>query len=196
MIRSVRRSDFAAITRITRDHYEQYGDPLFPITDSSFNQMLHNFMCLPYFKVMAIDNQIVGWFAASSTHGQLHSSVTALSQLYYHTILTGLKAVKALKAFHAHFFSHAERLGLQVAVTSSYLPNSNAFQKVLVKEGWLLWRTQLRKPTKHHNCQAERTTPGRWEGPVDSTPLRDWRLSEETQQAILAFNKRNFGKDL
>ena len=106
------------------------------MTDDSFYTMLQRFERLPYFKVMVIDGVVVAWMAAIEGSDQHHSSTKALSQIYYHTSLTGVKAVKALWRFHDHLMSYARRNKYEIVITSSSLPNKEGFNRALELRGW------------------------------------------------------------
>jgi len=137
---------------MSRGLYEVYGDPLFPVTAESSYNMLSGFMSgMKYFKVMIDDtDKLVAWMACSEGHDQHHSSIKAFSQIYYHTNLSSIKAVKALVMFHNHYFEFAQKMGAQVVITSSYLPSKGVFTRVLEKNGWQEYGGRLRRLTNNY----------------------------------------------
>lgn len=157
MFRNARRSDFRAITALSRGLYEKYGDPLFPVTDQSSFAMLERFLKLPYFKVHEEDGELKGWMAATSGGDQHHSAIRCLSQIYYHTTLNGLKAARTLVAFHDDLLAYADKYKYEAVITTSYLPTRDAFTALLVRAGWTAHGGRLSQATRHHpalRCSA------------------------------------------
>jgi hypothetical protein len=155
-IRSLRRSDIQSVATLSWTHYNYYTDPSFPATFESTRKMIQNFCGkLPYLKVMVIDEKIVGWFAAQAGSPFHHSYKTAYTQLYYHTSLKGIKAVRALIEFHNDYFKHVEKMGYDIALTSSYLPSENTFIRTLEKNNWNYYNGRLSRRT--HWYERERT---------------------------------------
>lgn len=154
MIRGVRRTDFPALRRISQGLFERYNDPDFPVSDASCAQAFEAFANMRYFRVMELEGEVVGWMVAHEGAGMHHSDVRALTQLYYHSELTGIRAARALVEFHEHLFQYAERLGYEVAVTSSILPSSEVFSRLLERAGWRRGSRFLTRRTRHHRLQA------------------------------------------
>jgi hypothetical protein len=90
-----------------------------------------------YFRVLKEDSRVVGWIAAKVIRPYLHSRQTALYQLYYHCNLSGYKAVKALILVHESMIEAAKEKNVDLAITSSELDNSDSFNRILTKQGWI-----------------------------------------------------------
>jgi hypothetical protein len=150
----MRKSDFHEIVRLSAELYEQYAESDFPTSYASVYQGLDKlFMSAPYLRVMTENSDIVGWFAAGNgTHQQL-SYIKGMTQAYYHTSLTGIKAVKALIAFHDDFYKFAEQNGFQVVITSSALPTKQVFNRILERNGWHVSGDRLVRKTSHYPAE-------------------------------------------
>jgi len=143
--------------------FEQHNDPLFPVDEAQLPAVFSRFMNRDnYFKGMFEDGVMVGWMLCVPGHGYHHSAVKGMSQLYYHSSLTGIKAARALVAFHQDFFEFAEKRGYEIVVTSSYLPNATVFEKLLSRAGWSGGgEGRLSRPTKFHRSQRRVVGAGR-----------------------------------
>lgn len=149
-IRRARRSDLPALSRLSRSLFEKYNDPDFPVTEASCAEAFETFARMPYFRVMERGDAVVGWLAAGEGAGMFHSSTKALSQLYYHSELSGLSAARALVEFHENLFLFAESRGYEVVVTSSVLPSSETFSRLLERAGWTRGERRLTRRTRWH----------------------------------------------
>jgi hypothetical protein len=145
--RQAKRSDFGWICDLSEDLYARYNDEFFPHDRVHFRAFLNQAIAdRRYFKIGEH-----GWMMAIEGHGNHHSPIRAVSQIYYHSNITGVKAVHELRDFHRDFREWVEKKGFHIAVTSSTLHNQSVFQRVLEKDGWtpvasgrLVW------PTRHH----------------------------------------------
>ena len=90
-----------------------------------------------FFRVVKRDEEIVGWIAAKICAPYLHSQDKVLYQLYYHTSLSGYLAVKALILVHEAMIDSAREKNIRLVVTSSELENSDSFNRILMKQGWM-----------------------------------------------------------
>lgn len=90
-----------------------------------------------FFRVVKYKEEIVGWIAGKITSPYLHSRDKVLYQLYYHCKLTGYLAVKALILVHEEMIKVAEEKNIRLVVTSSELENSESFNRILMKQGWI-----------------------------------------------------------
>jgi hypothetical protein len=90
-----------------------------------------------FFRVVKQDEEIVGWIAAKIATPYLHSKDKVLYQLYYHTNLSGYIAVKALILVHEAMIESAKEKRIRLVVTSSELENSDSFNRILMKQGWI-----------------------------------------------------------
>jgi hypothetical protein len=150
-IRSMRHSDFHEVIRLSSELFERYTEPDFPVSYTSAYQGLEKlFTSAAYLKVMTENGEVVGWMAAGDGTHQMHSYVRGLTQSYYHTSLTGLKAVKALIAFHDDFYKFAEKARLHIVVTSSILPNKEIVNRILEANGWHVSGDRLVRRTSHY----------------------------------------------
>ncbi len=137
--------------------YFNEADEDFPADEQSCRAAFEFYLRQPYFKVMEVDGEVVGWLMASNGAGNYHSTVKALSQLYYHTTLSGVKAVRALITFHEHLFAWAEQHKYEIVVTSSVIAASqDVFRRVLEKAGWSDCGRHLTRRTRWHRSDPER----------------------------------------
>jgi hypothetical protein len=90
-----------------------------------------------FFRVVKDDSKIVGWIAAKVIKPYMHSRQTALYQLYYHCNLSGYKAAKALILVHEAMIETAKDKRTDLVITSSDLDNSDSFNRILIKQGWI-----------------------------------------------------------
>jgi len=152
-VRPLRRHNFKALTKLSMDLFSRHNEAGFPITDASISAMLNSFLANSqgYFRGLFDDEELVGWMYCMNGHSNHHSAVTGMSQVYYHSSLTGMKAVRGLLLIHEDFFKFAEKRGIEIAVTSSSLPNSDVFVRILQKGGWTpVGNGRLTRATKHH----------------------------------------------
>lgn len=116
----------------------QTEDPLFPVDErfalSNMNLLMRS-KCL--FKVILIDNKVVGWGCAKIGQPHLFSREKEVSLIYYQTILKGILAVKALKLFHKEMIVYALANKIQKCSTSSIMDTQETFYRILEKEGWI-----------------------------------------------------------
>lgn len=110
---------------------------------------------MPFFKVLEIDDEIVAWVAAHGSHDQHHSLVKGITVVYYHSMLSGIKAVKALNFVHEAVFAYAEKHMYEIVITSSYLPTREAFNKILAKAGWREHHGVMKRRTRWHQFGPE-----------------------------------------
>jgi len=135
---------------ITKDAFEKYHYKCLPIVPSLCRKEM---MQLPhkatYFRVVEHGGRVVGWMQADLTQLCTYSPKKVLSQRFYHTSLKGISAVKALLAVHRDMFEFAERRKIEVLSTGSYLPNKEVYQRILIKDGWVLDGGLMFKITKY-----------------------------------------------
>jgi hypothetical protein len=149
-IRNIRQGDFKEVIDLSREFYLHHGDEDFPLDYNTAYTGLHAMRSSGgYLRVMEINNRVVGWFSAKRGTHQPHSNVKGCLQIYYHSSLRGVSAVKALIAFHDDFFNYVEKIGYEVAITSSSLPNREVFERVLLQHGWLRAKDRLLRWTRH-----------------------------------------------
>jgi hypothetical protein len=152
-IRSPKLKDFESICAISIPFIEKYNeigflwnrDSLFKLFKLLLNSKQH------YFRLMMIEDEIVGWFAAVPSHNSPHSYITGMSQIFYHSKLKGEIAREAIKVFHRDYFNEAEQRVFQIVTTSSILPNFETFSRILEEENWMpVGMGRLVKWTKNH----------------------------------------------
>lgn len=137
-LRRLRRSDFGAVIALSVPLFGQYNDEAFPLNRASCLAMLNGFLSTPksYFKGLFIDDKLSAWMYCSPGHHYHHSYINGMSQIYYHSDLTGFSAVRALTKMHEDYFNHAEKMKFQTVSTSSYLENYELFERILEQAGW------------------------------------------------------------
>jgi hypothetical protein len=72
-----------------------------------------------------------------------------LHLLYYHSSLEGYSAVRALIFVHEDMFKFAEKLKVELAVTSLCAHTKECFTTILEREGWIHRGFVLIKKTKY-----------------------------------------------
>jgi hypothetical protein len=169
----MRKNDFPKVIQLSSELYEKYAEPDFPVSYTSAYQGLDKlFTNAIYLRVMTENGEVVGWMAAGNGTHQMHSYIRGITQSYYHTSLTGFKAVKALIAFHEDFHKFADKNKFEVAITSSILPTKEIFTKILEKNGWHVSGSRLIRKTSHYpseTCKAANQAPTRR---AHAAPLR------------------------
>jgi len=137
-IRSLRRHDFKELIKLSTELFSQHNDADFPFTEAGLLQQLNGFLANRqcYFRGLFEEGRLVAWMLSVPGHGHPHSLVTGMSQLYFHSGLSGVAGAHALVDVHEDFFKYVERKQLHVAVTSSVLPNSDVFVRLLSRAGW------------------------------------------------------------
>jgi hypothetical protein len=117
---------------------ELYNDPFFPADkDYALRSILQAKQEGALIRVIEDKEKIVGWGIAALATPWLHSPDKQLSQLYYHTTLDGIKAVKALRLFHKEMVEYARKYKIRKCTTSSMLDNQETFYRILEKDGWI-----------------------------------------------------------
>lgn len=81
--------------------------------------------------------EIVSWIVANEGPSSMHSRDVVLSQMYYHTFIAGIPAVRAMLVAHRAMITHAASKGIRWVASSSSLPNSDVFNRVLISDGWI-----------------------------------------------------------
>jgi hypothetical protein len=94
------------------------------------------------------DNVLSGWLLALVSTPFLHSKEKVLSQVYYHTSLTGRDAVQAVYGVHRAMLAHAAHHRIPWVKSSSYLDSNNTFLRILEKDGWTIRGSMAMKRTK------------------------------------------------
>jgi len=80
--------------------------------------------------------RIVAYGIATAGRPYMHSNVRCLNQSYYHSILEGVLAVRALRLFHQSMIEEGQRIGVELVQSQSVLDNYETFNKILAREGW------------------------------------------------------------
>jgi len=152
-IRPLRRSDFPALLELSMGLFSQHNDADFPIKESELYATLNGFLAnrQSYFRGLFEEGRLVAWMLSVPGHGHPHSSITGMSQLYFHSRLSGVAGAHALVDMHEDFFNHVERKQMHIAVTSSVLPNSEVFVRILSRAGWKsVGHGRLTRKTRWH----------------------------------------------
>jgi hypothetical protein len=126
---------------------------------------------------MTEGGEVVGWMAANEGTHQQHSYIKGMTQSYYHSSLSGVKAVKALIAFHEDLYKFAEKCRLHIVITSSVLPNKETFNRILTKNGWHVSGDRLVRRTCHYPTETRppanrEPIEERRDGRADTDPIR------------------------
>jgi hypothetical protein len=152
----MRKSDFNDVIKLSSELFEKYAEPDFPVSYASAYYGLENlYNNIGYLRVMTENGEVVGWMAANEGSHQMHSYIKGYNQLYYHTSLRGVKAVRALIAFHEDFFKYAEKCHAHIAITSSSLPNASTFYTILQHNGWNISGNRCVRRTRHYPEQTQ-----------------------------------------
>jgi hypothetical protein len=106
--------------------------------DYCIDNAMHCFQNGSLFNVLLEDGEIIAWILAAERSPFLHSRTRVLTQLYYHSFVHGIKAVRALKLAHQSMITHAVLRGIPLLQSNSYLHNSDVFNRVLSSIGWVV----------------------------------------------------------
>ena len=128
---------YQEIKYLVESSMDLYDDPYFIVDKgyaikSFFTAWQHGSMLC----VIELKGDIVAYGCANPATPSMHSKVKVLSQAYYHSILTGYLAVKALELFHDEMIRHASVNEIPLCVSSSILPNYKLFLRILKNKGW------------------------------------------------------------
>lgn len=84
----------------------------------------------------AESGSVNGW--AIGNFGPLfwHSPEQCLTVVYAHTFVSSIRAVRTVLDLHRAMIVEAERRGVALVVSSSYLDNADVFNRILVSDGW------------------------------------------------------------
>lgn len=140
------------------DMYLKYNDYSFLPADRSvaIAKMVLAARRQKFFKIVTDNSRIVAAILADIS-GNHHSDTKFLSQQYYASELTGVKAFRAIKLTHDALFQQAELLKCDFAAsTGSHMDESHVFAKILEKQGWTRRGYLCVKPTQVQLARAHR----------------------------------------
>jgi hypothetical protein len=115
-----------------------YNDPLFPSDEKYGLVSMHRLLqskC--HFKVVIHEGNIVGWGCSRIGAPYPHSREKEVSLVYYQTILSGTKAVRALKIYHKSMIEYALDNCIAKCSSSSIMDTHETFYRILKQEGWI-----------------------------------------------------------
>ena len=123
---------------ITKADYDKYSIEEFPFDEklckSNFKQAL---LSDKYIRVIEKNNEIVSWIVATKGLIFQHSSQEALLIEYYKSKLTGYSAAKSLIYAHEDAINYARLKKIKYVVSSSIMNNSDVYENILIKQGWI-----------------------------------------------------------
>lgn len=142
---------------------EQEEDELFKIDRLVSLTNLTSQSKLEFFRVIMENEKVSGWILAHKTLNQFNG-LNELSQQFYTSSFSGLKAVKAVVLAHKEMINYAEACRIPV-VTSHASHNDLALvlPRILAKNGWstrgyfALWKTSWYP--KHLGAASARLEP-------------------------------------
>jgi hypothetical protein len=102
-----------------------------------------------FYRVIEIDDQIVGWFLAGPNDMGFVRDIV-FQQSFYYSNLSGFKAARAIRLAHSAIRDEAERLGLSICVSAcSHEDTEKVMCRLLEKDGWIIKGHLAVYHTKH-----------------------------------------------
>jgi hypothetical protein len=128
----------ADLEKLARDYFENTADPVIPIDWNRVKLVLPNNIAQRNFVgIIRKSNIIVGAIVAAVSRYEA-SSIVALQQTFYNSILTGIPAVKAVWAAHRLMIEYAKTINVDYAVSvCSFEDSTQQLNRILAKDGWV-----------------------------------------------------------
>jgi hypothetical protein len=129
--------NYQELKQLVEASFEQYDDPYFtPDKSYALKMIFQAHQNGGMVRVIENNEGIIAYGLAVATYPVMHSKVKCLSQQYYHSVVSGFTAVRALELFHDEMILFARTEGIRYCMSTSVLPNHSLFCTILRRKGW------------------------------------------------------------
>jgi len=139
-------ASYEELSRLIDVSIDQYKDPIYGSDkEEALGRVWGAYLHRGFFQVIEDNGKIVAWGLCVEQNPVLHSSQKALSQIYYHVDrqIPLMAKYRAMRLFHMMMIEESYRRKLGFCTSNSVLENSNTFNEILSKMGWIKYGSTM-----------------------------------------------------